>query len=238
MITPKSTPSQINSRNHLFSVIFDRYGISTASGQSLEDICSDRHLNAEFLIEILSGFEGEGFPDAEILKGFPIETLLDYLQRTHDYYLHKRLPELEQALFAMIMDQDEPKEIRMFLGDFYGNYRKTLFEHIRMEEFHLFPYIRHLINAEKARKYEICDHVPKGYSIEQFVNEHDDAAERDLTRMKEAILSFEDRSRSLSIFRVFISQLEAFERDMSIHAFIEDEVLIPLCRDLEISGKR
>lgn len=229
----KESPNFFSGRNYSLKSVFDRYGVPALSQESLDKICATRSLDADFLVEILGLFEGTRHLDANLLKAFPVSVLLDYLQRTHNYYLSKRLPEIEQAVYSLLMDPAEPADFRQMLANFFTGYRKILFDHIHEEEFHLFPYIHRLINAGKAMQYDICDHIPAGYSITQFIHQHDDAAEMELTRMKERILQHPSSSLSLSPYRVFINQIEAFEHDLLIHGFIEDEVLIPLALALE-----
>lgn len=229
----QTSPIQISTQNYALKSVFDRYDVSAVSDSPLADICVSRNLNADFLVEILRMFDGDSLPDPQLLQVFPLPVLVDYLQRTHEYYLSKRLPEIELGVYNLIMDPSKDAGFRKMLANFYTGYRKTLFEHIHEEEFTLFPYIRRLINAGKALQFDICDHVPAGYSIQQFIHQHDDTAEKELHEMKQAILSHQDSSPTLSPYRVFINQIDAFEKDLMIHAFIEDEIMIPIALKLE-----
>lgn len=229
----QASPLQISTHHYPLKSVFDRYDVSALSADSLAEICKARNLDADFLVQVLHLFEGGALPDPQLLQAFPLPVLVDYLQRTHDYYLSKRLPEIELGVYNLLMDSRQDPQFRKMLANFYTGYRKILFDHIHEEEFTLFPYIHRLINASKARSYDICDHIPAGYSIQQFIHQHDDQAEQELFKMKKSILGFQDVSPSLSPYRVFINQIEAFEQDLIIHAFIEDEVVIPLALALE-----
>lgn len=235
----QASPLQISTQNYTLKSVFDRYDVSPVSDASLAEICASRNLDADFLVEILRMFEGDGLPDPQLLQAFPLPVLVDYLQRTHEYYLSKRLPEIELGVYNLIMDPAKEAGFRKMLANFYTGYRKTLFEHIHEEEFTLFPYIRRLINAGRALPFDICDHIPAGYSIQQFIHQHDDAAEKELQEMKQVILNHRDASPTLSPYRVFINQIDAFEKDLIIHGFIEDEVMIPIALQLEaaLQGK-
>jgi len=51
--------------------------------------------------------------------------------------------------------------------------------------------------------------------------------------VRNTILSYQPPSTNQTPYRILITQLQAFERDLAVHALIEDRVLIPRTLQLE-----
>ena len=80
-----------------------------------------------------------------------------------------------------------------------------------------------------AEKYFACN---KNYSLKTFVESHHDT-EQDLSNVRNAILNYQPPATNQTPYRILITQLHAFEIDLSVHALIEDKVLIPRALQLE-----
>ncbi len=161
---------------------------------------------------ILSIYSGEIEPDADFFEHLDDGDVLNYLYSTHDHYLTKRLPEVEQQIEALKGNADEP--LLDVLNNYFGEFRKDLTEHILFEERHLFPLLYRLDKASFGE-------------VQLDTSNHDHKNEREL----EMIISvLKDRSASEQEFwgvRVLINTLENLLLDLDIHAFVEEEVLIP-----------
>lgn len=70
------------------------------------------------------------------------------------------------------------------------------------------------------------------YSLQKFIDNHHDT-EKDLSNVKEAILNYEPPESNQTPYRILLTQIDAFEKDLSVHALIEDSVLIPRALQLE-----
>lgn len=161
---------------------------------------------------ILSIYSGEMEPDADFFEHLEDGDVLNYLYSTHDHYLTKRLPEIEQQIEALKGNADEP--LLEVLNNYFGEFRKDLTEHILFEERHLFPLLYRLDKASFGE-------------VQLDTSNHDHKNEREL----EMIISvLKDRSASGQEYwgvRVLINTLENLLLDLDIHAFVEEEVLIP-----------
>src|SRR4029079_6181204 len=85
----------------------------------------------------------------EQLKTFPNAVILDYLIKTHRYYLNKKLPEIEQQLSQLAT---LPGDLPETLASVFSWLQKNMEKHFRIEEQSLFPYIEDL---EKVRNKEM-----------------------------------------------------------------------------------
>jgi len=120
---------------------------------------------------------------------------------------------------------------QQMLARFMPDFKKTLTEHIKTEEQLFFPYINTLREAAYTKKLKLS--LEKKLQVIQFVLQHDDAPERSLSLLVKSLEEqFRDQEQGLSL-RMLLKRLSFFERDLCIHAKIEDEVLIPMAFQLE-----
>ncbi|RFM26900.1 hemerythrin domain-containing protein [Deminuibacter soli] len=185
----------------------------------------------EFINKITLAFSES--PDAAAFDHFSIETVLDYIRRTHAFYLGTKLPEIGQTIYSLSTGTDTNKELTLLLEAAFTTYYRGLEAHIKEEETFLLPYITQLYiglqdNAGLVSPMFLHDN----YSLETFEQTHTDT-EGDLTLMRSLIQRYQPSAITVSPYRILISQLENFEADLNVHAFIEDEVLIPKAKIME-----
>src|SRR5215469_4600343 len=103
----------------------------------------------EFIAALLRVFEEKVFSAREF-DAFPIPLIVDYIQRTHIYYLEKKLPEIEQSIMLLSGHYESQHPILIALRNFFHQYVKDLSEHIHAEETTLLPYLGLLQQANQA----------------------------------------------------------------------------------------
>ncbi len=190
-------------------------------------------MNSELMRLILDLYNNEEDFVNEALKRFSVEEILNYLQLTHQFYLNKKLPEIEQSLLHIFSKYGQSHQLLASLAIFFNNYKNKLVEHIKMEEKLLFPYIRKMIVAAKASP--ICIeslHLDTNFSIEEFISNHS-AIEDELQEVSEIIKKYSDSSEIPLPYKIFLNQVEIFELELRKHAIIEDHVLVPMVIELE-----
>ena len=186
----------------------------------------------EFIIALLRVFEEKVF-NAREFDSFPVELIVDYIQRTHVYYLEKKLPEIEQSILLLSGHYDSRHPILAALQNFFHAYVKDLSEHIRAEETLLLPYIHSLCEAGRDTSGFSRFLLHRGeYSVERFLSAHHDT-EDELKDIRKTIRLYEPPITNASLYRILLTQLQVFEQDLCVHAHIEEEVLIPKAQKME-----
>ena len=186
----------------------------------------------EFIVALLRVFEEKVFNPRDF-DPFPVDLIVDYIQRTHVYYLEKKLPEIEQSIILLSDQYDSQHPILAALRNFFLHYVKDLSEHIHAEETLLLPYINTLREAGQSQNCFsrfLLQH--REYSIARFLNDHHDT-EDELKDIRKTIRLYEPPETNESLYRILLSQLQVFEQDLCVHAHIEEEVLIPKAQQLE-----
>jgi regulator of cell morphogenesis and NO signaling len=159
--------------------------------------------------------------------------IVDYIQRTHVYYLAKKLPEIEQNILLLSGHYDSGHPILIALQNFFHRYVQDLSEHIQAEEALLLPYIAALREAgHSPADFSRFLLARRDYSIDRFLGDHHDT-EDELKDIRQTIRLYEPPTDNESLYRILLLQLQVFEQDLCVHAHIEEEVLIPKARQLE-----
>jgi len=235
MISPRQTLESIIDQNFILGHAISRYNIpKELHSYSIEWLCATHSINLNFFMEILSAFEKAKAFSPERFMHFSFDTLLDYLQRTHIFYQEKRLFEIEQSIHQLVWNHQEDNPVVVLLQNFFRNFRVELNEHIRLEEEKLFPYLKSLQDYTSSfKKMEIP--FRHQFSIQNFISLHDDHVESSLALIREKIL-LQNPETTLSFpYKMLLNQMETFEIDLYIHGLIEDEVLLPKGKTLELA---
>ena len=189
--------------------------------------------NSDFISVLLKMFEEEGYFPEEELNRFPLDVIIDYISRTHRYYLSKKLPEIEQSIELLLRDYYDNHPLLFLLQNFYAKYRNGLTHHIQDEEKILLPYVQWLMQESRGK----CNTASfllhfKKYSVGKSIETHSDT-EGDLQEVRETIRQYNPPVTNLTPYRILLTQLQFLEKDLSVHAIIEDRILVPRAIKLE-----
>jgi regulator of cell morphogenesis and NO signaling len=196
-----------------------------------EEILQQEEL--KFFSELLQIFSSEEFLPLEQLKSFPAKVILTYLRNSHRYYLSKRLPEIEQTLEQLSLQN---LDIPQYINPFFAWMRQNMEKHFRIEEQSLFPYIESLELLQlKRNSVESLRTTFKEFTVKHFIESHDDEIENQLSEVKKQIVRSFSSVDELFPYRVLIHKLDLLEKELRLHARVEDEVLVP--KALEWEGK-
>jgi len=234
MITSNTTFSDILSQNTVPGFALQRYNLNAdCFDKPIKSICTERGVDCYFITEIIRAFEDtDNFPKKELVR-FSIPIIIDYLQRTHKFYLNNRLPEMEQSIIHLLNSDQHNHPLLMQLLTFFYDYKEHLTQHIEIEESTLFPYINSLCEMEVdgiSLHFLTCK--IRRYCINDFIKAHNNI-EDELKNVKKIVQRYKPDSTTISSYRILLTQLSVFEHDLHIHAQIENEVLVPKALKLE-----
>ena len=162
---------------------------------------------------------------------YPIQTIIDYLQKTHVFYIEKCLHEIALAIDKLSFINDHGRYWLPVLTHTFSLYDQELRRHIQEEEEELIPYVSSLLKAKDTgsmnqtfeRKLKLINHLLH----------HNDDAEQKLRILIDLLESKSAHFDDQLALNMLLTKLKTFERDLIIHARIEDEVLLPKALLLE-----
>lgn len=203
------------------------------------NLAASHHPNAtgllqEFINELNYAFEKPQKFDNQRFLHFSDGMIIDYIRKTHRLYIFKKLPEMEQTLQMLLQDQQDTGEVLEYLQRLFSAFKIALTLHICEEENHLLPYLDFLRSSEENGIHPWKFFKEAGrYSINEFAEHHHDDTEKEVADLRKTLLMHSPGATNASPYRVLLQQLENFDRDLSIHALIEDKVLLPKMRKVE-----
>jgi regulator of cell morphogenesis and NO signaling len=186
-------------------------------------------IDIAFFLAIVNAFNNpDYFPEKE-LRSFSSRYIVDYLRKSHKYFITTSLPKIEQLLDQLVKSSDS--EDLKIIQTFYNKYKEELIEHINDEEEHTFPYVLELQDVYDKKINPVPKHIAE-YSIHSFEKEHTNVDEK-LYDLKNIIIKFLEPNYGDMECNEFLSELFQFERDMTDHARIEDQILVPKVMGIE-----
>jgi regulator of cell morphogenesis and NO signaling len=224
MISPTNSPKSIISYNRNIDHLFGRYNIESDSTKNLNEICQDDEINIDLLLDLINCYDDLDFLKKTNFEEYSIPDLIDYLEKSHQYYLLKRIPEIEQSLEKLT--QQESFTFNYLLLMFFKEYKKDIISHFKTEDEILFPFCKVLHNYLQKNSQEdlifILENQKKAFSIMGNHQENKDS----INDLQNVLLKYSPNNKKLSYFEIFLNQMSVFQHDLKIHAEIEENILV------------
>ncbi len=203
--------------NYNLLPVLNRFGIQLGlKDKTIETVCREKNINPNFFLAIVNTFSNEEyFPQEELLSFSPLE-IIEYLKRTHRYYMNYVIPKLDSQLEQLINSQTSENRGLQMVSQFYKKYKEELQVHIDHEEKKVFPYIEKMVITNKAEG---------DYTVTSFEKEHTNVDEK-LNDLKNLIIKYLVPDYDQNLCNEFLITLFRFEKDIYDHARIEDVILL------------
>ena len=226
--------------NLIFASVLYYFGIKfyDYSEKTLKQVCDEKQLDIKRVIKSLESVQGRGHQDNIKLVSYPIELIIEYLKHTHYLFIKQKLPFIarllenihEEQLHGSSFVEDLKLVFPLFIQDFIV--------HIYEEEDTLFNYI---LNLKKALQGEINPSViyyqMEKHSIQKYAMEHE-LHDDEMQGIRKITENYQSHHSDDLPLRVLISELKDFDRELVIHANVENNVLFPKAMQLEGDVKK
>ena len=233
-ITRDMKMADVIHHNYTLLPVITRFGIDLGFGDAnVEEICRERGVNLDFFLEITNSFIDDDYIPQKELDSFPVGLIIDYLKKTHTYYLEEKIPELRQMIDKMAASIPSEKRKAGLIQNFFREYHIELENHIMREENKVHPYILEIEKAYQRDELspELLDKI-KTWSMKDFAGEHDNVEEK-LFDLKNIIIKYMPPCADHALCNRILKELFRLEKDLNAHASLEDNVLIPKVADME-----
>ena len=202
--------------------LLTRLGISLGFGDKLiADVCEQSGLDTDFFLLICNVYTFNNYvPSTATILGTDMTGLVPYLEKSHKYYVDKRLPHIERHLDAIA--KNLKGRIGQVFISFFEEYKQEVVAHFQHEERDVFPHIRALQSGERDRS----------YSMGEFLNTHSDI-EGKLDDLLNIVFKYlppqVDDDNVLDV----VYDILRLSEDLKKHTFIEEKIMVPLVKHLE-----
>jgi len=193
----------------------------------VETVC--HFAKAKFVQELTFSLADIHHASASLFMDFHIDVIVDYLMRSHSYYLNKALPEIGQTLNEVMRNYPDQNWLGRYALPLYNKFVSDSEAHFLFEEQYLFPYA---LTVNANRKSELRNF--KGFSADVFEDVHQHC-DTDLPKVISLLELRKAEFKDGMAYRILIKRLHSLELDMRLHTLIEDEVLIEKLKKLEMN---
>jgi regulator of cell morphogenesis and NO signaling len=221
-------------KDHSLLPVINRLGIKLGFGdKTIRNICEERGIDLNFFVETINVFHYEAYFPEKRLLDFSVSIVIDYLVKTHQYYVNYLMPENDRLVELFLLSSPNESTENELVRKFYTKFKDEFVIHINFEEREMFPYILKL--SEAIANPDLRDSFKQnypGYSIEGFEKEHSNMDDK-MDDLKNIIIKYLPPNYDQNRGNAFLSNIFLFERDMKNHSRIEDNILIPKVKQLE-----
>lgn len=219
--TPSSKMSDIIDTDYRILQLLNKFEIPLGFGEmTVENLCKKYQINTDcflFLANLQSN--KSSFNYLEAFNKLPLNSIIEFLQQSHNYFLDKRLPHLRNTLRNLTKELSP--EIQTLILQFFDHYSNEVKDHMEYENNTVFPYIHSLMGFSSN----------DNYCIANFQEHHTDIEGKmaDLSRIFTKYIQGGDYMEKT---RVLID-IHMLQEELDSHTFIEEQLLIPRIKFME-----
>lgn len=227
-VLPEMKASEMILSNPHLMLMMENFGINlSVREKTIKTLCEENNISIDIFISFANLFNGH-FTHIKHQYSFEdIETIIQYLKKSHQYYLEEKYPKIQDCVKRMFEVNDHPQMtmVEKFFNDYYNEVR----EHLEYENSRVFPYVTSLyykLNGKELFEIDV------NYSVLDYKEHHDNIEEK-LADLKNLLIKYLPVKNDQKIRRELLFGLFDLEYDLNIHSLIEDNILIPLVEQME-----
>ena len=222
LLSSDSRMSDLITAHPSLLTLLSRLGISLGFGdRSIADVCEQSGADTGFFLLICNVYTFNNYvPSTPTILGTDMNGLVPYLEKSHKYYVDKRLPHIERHLDAIA--QQLQGHIGQAFSSFFKEYKTEVEAHFLHEEREVFPHIRALMAGERDRT----------YSINEFLHNHSDI-EGKLDDLLNIVFKYLPPQTDDDNVTDVVYDILRLSEDLKKHTFIEEKIMVPLVKHLE-----
>lgn len=215
--------------------VFSKYGVDFCckGDRTLEDVCNKKAIKIDAILhdlDIVMTQKGEEHID---FKSWPLDLLIDYIEKKHHRYVESKSPVLIQYLekLCKVHGHANPELYQIF--DEFKKATGELASHMKKEELILFPFIKKLVKAHDFNTQIDLPHFGSAQNpIAMMKEEHDIEGER-FRLIAELSHNYQPPAHACNTYKVAYNMLNDFEKDLHKHIHLENNILFPKALSLE-----
>ncbi|MBI4486138.1 MAG: iron-sulfur cluster repair di-iron protein [Acidobacteria bacterium] len=230
-----TTLGEIVTADHRTAAVFDRFGMDFCCGgmRTLQEACEEQAVDVRSLLSALDALRESAGADEPGFAQMPLDQLIDHIVSRHHAYVRSAIPVLLAHSTKIVAVHGEKSPELRTVAAHVAEVAAEMTQHMYKEEEILFPYIRALVQTERAgRRAEPSPFGTIHNPIRMMEAEHQ-AAGNAMRLIREATAGYKLPDFACATYQACFSELEAFERDLHRHVHLENNILFPAAIELE-----
>ncbi|GAA4281923.1 iron-sulfur cluster repair di-iron protein [Gaetbulibacter aestuarii] len=217
------------------AAIFSNYAIDFCckGDKTLDEVCTKKGLDSSEILAQLQAVLQSQTDQSIDYKSWPLDLLVDYIEKKHHRYVEEKIPVLLQFLNKLKVVHGKRHPELLKINEEFTACANALTLHMKKEELVLFPFVKRLVNAISGDE---SIQSPQFKTVENpiamMLQEHDTEGER-FRRISELTDNYTPPVDACNTYRVTFAMLDEFEKDLHLHIHLENNILFPEAIKLE-----
>ncbi|MFT5618805.1 MAG: regulator of cell morphogenesis and NO signaling [Arenicella sp.] len=221
--------------NYIYASVLRFFGIDFYKYPSapLCQICQEKGVNFQMLSKHLQLAHKREVGVEDALVNYEADIVIDYLKDGHSKFIRQQLPYMADLIANISPQFFDNEGLAKDLKFVFPIFAEDFIHHIYEEEATFFKYVARLHDASKGKGnwgrlfFEMLRNSISSYAEHHSEEDDEMAGIRQLTNNYQI-------TESTSVYtKVIYQELQQFERDLKLHAEIENKVLVSKARSLE-----
>lgn len=220
--------------NYLLLPVINRLGVQLGFGDlSIGQVCEEEDVDLDLFLVIINAFLDHDINKTLKIQEVSVDKVINYLKATHQYYVERMIPEIENRINALIQHSNIDQKQFLLVKNFFEEYKNEFYTHIKLEEKTIYPYVVDVYNAyhSDTLSKELAKRI-KSCPIDAYAKEHTDI-ESKLYDLKNILIKYLPQKRDSYLRNSVLIALFKLENDLNDHSRIENMVLVPLIGNME-----
>lgn len=206
--------------------VMSRFGITLGFGEkTIYDICKQCEVDADTFLAVINYVKDGAENRAQRVDNISVQCLLDYLKRTHTYFLDYLFPNIRFHLLNAI-DCSVKNEIAFLVLKFFDEYVEEVRLHMEFEESETFPFVQKVIEG-----------TPVTLEHSHLLSRHHESIESKLKELKNLFMQYYPAKENNEKLNGVIISIYQAEEELMIHCLVEDNIFSPAVRMLDHQNK-
>lgn len=209
--------------------IISRFGLTLGFGdQTVSATCSASGVDCATFLSVVNFIlsNGRGVNIDDLVENVSLSALVDYLRRSHDYFIKFRLPSIRRKLIEAIACSAR-NQIAFLILKFYDEFAAEVGRHMDYEDKHIHTYVQKLMTDKK---------INPDVNIRTLSKEHHDnhmQIEKSLSELKSIIIKYYPNDSNGQLLNEVLMDLFITEEDLFSHCHLEDTLFLEAVVQLE-----
>ena len=217
------------------AAVFSNYGIDFCCNgdRIIEDVCEKKGIEVNVLLNELHAVLNTASNQSIDYKSWPLDLLVDYIEKKHHRYVEEKIPVLRQFLHKLCSVHGGRHPELIEINEHFTASANELTSHMKKEELVLFPFVKRMIAAKQENTTIQSPQFATVQSpIAMMMQEHDNEGER-FRQIAELSNNYNPPADGCNTYKVTFAMLKEFEQDLHLHIHLENNILFPGAIKLE-----
>lgn len=233
----ESTIGQLVATNYKTAAVFKKHKIDFCcnGNRTISEACAQQKLNQEIIEHELNSVVLESSEQDETInyKFWPLDLLVDYIEKKHHRYVKAQINVLNQYLDKLCKVHGANHPELFEVKELFDGCGEELTTHMQKEEMILFPAVRNLVDAQShTDSLKQFPFQTVKNPIQIMMHEHDAEGNR-FRKISELTSTYTPPADACGTYKVAFALLKEFEEDLQLHIHIENNIIFPKAIKLE-----